>query len=281
MTLAAEAVPARWRARATSWVAVGFQIGVLGAALLSAPIIALWGWRGLFVVGVFPAIVAFIMRRGLHESLKFQASRAQIRTQPVIASLQLLIVDRPTRRITIAMVILTSVQNFGYFGIITWLPRYLSTQLGLGVTKGSLWTAVTVVGMLLGILVFGQVADRLGRRPAFWIFQVGAASSVLLYSQLTTPTALLIGGFVMGMFANGMLGGYGALMAELYPIAARATAQNVLFNIGRGIGGFAPVVMAAVAETHGFGFALALLPIIYVLAFVTMFVIPDRRKAEL
>lgn len=38
------------------------------------------------------------------------------------------------------------------------------------------------------------------------------------------------------MFVNGMLGGYGALMAEAYPTEARATAQNVLFNIGRAVG---------------------------------------------
>ena len=42
----------------------------------------------------------------------------------------------------------------------------------------------------------------------------------------------------MGFFVNGMLGGYGALISELYPTAARATAQNVLFNIGRAVGGF-------------------------------------------
>jgi hypothetical protein len=46
-----------------------------------------------------------------------------------------------------------------------------------------------------------------GRRPAFWTFQVGAALSVLVYSQLAAPAALLVGGFVMGIFANGMLGG--------------------------------------------------------------------------
>ena len=59
--------------------------------------------------------------------------------------------------------------------------------------------------------------------------------------------ALLVGGAVMGFFVNGMLGGYGALMSELYPTAARATAQNVLFNIGRAIGGFGPVVVGAIA----------------------------------
>jgi benzoate transport len=281
MTLAAEAVPPGWRARATSWVGVGFQLGVLAAALLSAPIIALWGWRGLFVVGVFPAVVAFVLRRTVHEPAVFERSRQSGERPSLLASMRLLVADGPTVRITVAMLVLTSVQNFGYYGIMTWLPTYLSTQLGLGVTKGALWTSVTVLGMLLGIVTFGQFADRVGRRPAFWTFQVGAALSVLVYSQLAAPAALLVGGFVMGIFANGMLGGYGALMAELYPTAVRATAQNVLFNIGRGVGGFAPLAMAAVAGARGFGFALALLPLIYVLAFAATFLVPDRRSAQL
>ena len=46
----------------------------------------------------------------------------------------------------------------------------------------------------------------------------------------------------LGMFVNGMMGGYGALMAEAYPTEARATAQNVLFNLGRAVGGFGPVL---------------------------------------
>ncbi len=281
MTLAAEAVPPRWRARATSWVAVGFQLGVLAAALLSAPVILTFGWRGLFVIGALPALVAVVIRYALHEPARFvEDQETRVRTSWTV-SLRMLTADAATTRVSIAMIILTSVQNFGYFGIMTWLPTYLSTQLGFGVAKGALWTAVTVAGMLLGILTFGQVADRVGRRPAFWIFQVGAAASVLVYSQLTNSTALLIGGFVMGIFANGMLGGYGALMAELYPTAARATAQNVLFNIGRGVGGFAPVVLALLAGNGGFGAALALLPVIYVLAFLTMFLVPERRGAEL
>ena len=282
MTLAAEAVPATMRARATSWVGVGFQIGVLAAAFISAPVLGAFGWRGLFVIGIFPAFVAVIIRKRLHESPKFLEKQEESGpSRSALSSLKMLVENKAIIKITIAMVILTSVQNFGYYGIISWLPRYLSDKQHLGVTKGSLWTAVTVLGMLLGILVFGQLADRIGRRPSFWIFLAGASVSVLGYSQLSSPTALLIGGFVMGIFANGMLGGYGALMAELYPTEARATAQNVLFNIGRGIGGFAPVVMAVIASTHGFSFALSLLPIIYIVAFFTMFLIPERRGKEL
>ena len=290
MTLAAEAVPASWRARATSWVAVGFQLGVLGAALVSAPIIEHFGWRGLFAVGALPAAAAFFIRRRLGETPKFIAARAA-ETQavetwggtatPPWGSISGLFANAATMRITLAMMVLTTVQNAGYFGIMTWLPTYLSTVIGLSINKSSLWTAVTVSGMILGILIFGQLADRIGRRHAFWIFQTGAACSVLAYSQITDPAALLLGGFVMGAFANGMLGGYGALIAELYPTEVRATAQNVLFNIGRGLGGFAPMVIAAVAATHGFSFALALLPIIYLVQFAAMFVLPERRGAEL
>jgi benzoate transport len=286
MTLAAEAVPAKLRARATSWVGIGFQCGVLAAAFLSAPIISAFGWRGLFVVGAFPAIIALILRKKLQESPKFlqrQAQTAENNLAPVsmVRSLRMLVADKQTVGISIGMLVLNSVQNFGYYGIMIWLPSYLSTRFGFSLLGSATWTAVTVIGMMAGMVAFGYVADRLGRRKAFWIFQVGAALSVLVYSQLTDPTALLIGGFIMGAFADGMLGGYGTLMAEYYPTEARATAQNVLFNLGRAVGGFAPVVIAIIAASHGFGFALAVLPAIYVLAFFAMFLLPERKHIEL
>ncbi len=278
MTLAAEAVPARWRARATSWVGIGFQCGVLAAALISAPVIAAFGWRALFVIGAIPAVFAVFVRKGVEEPEKFATSDHRPSLRQSLAPL----VNTPAaRRISLAMIILTSVQNFGYFGIMTWLPTYLAKQYGMTLTGSSLWTAVTVAGMMVGIIAFGQVADRVSRRAAFWIFQIGAAVSVLAYSQITNHALLMAAGFVMGAFANGTLGGYGALLAELYPTHARATAQNVLFNIGRGVGGFAPLVIALLAQSYGFPAALAMLPVIYLLGFCAMFLIPERRGAEL
>ena len=104
---------------------------------------------------------------------------------------------------------------------------------------------------------------------------LGAAVMVVVYSRLTDPTALLIGGAVMGCFVNGMLGGYGALMSELYPTVARATAQNVLFNIGRAVGGFGTV-------SYGFDTAIALLATLYVLDMVALWLlIPERRGSAL
>ena len=278
MTLAAEAVAARRRARTTSWVAVGFQLGALAAALLSAPILSVWGWRGLFAVGTAPALVAFFLRRRLPESPAFSAGKPAGSRNAIGTSLRALVATPTMIRTTVAIIVMTSVQNFGYYGIMTWLPHYLGTERGLGVGRGDIWTSVTALGMLAGILAFGQLADRVGRRPAFWTFQLGAAASVLVYSRLTDPTALLVGGFVLGIFANGMLGGYGALIAERYPTAARASAENILFNIGRGVGGFGPVVMATLAAAHGFGHALALFPFIYLLAFAATLALPKEQS---
>ncbi|MBR0641646.1 MFS transporter [Roseomonas hellenica] len=279
MAMVAEAWPASKRARASSYVGLGWQLGVLAAALLTPILLPVIGWRGMFAIGLFPAIAAYFIRRGLHEPEVFVARSA---AAPPKASLRLLVADAETTRRSIGLVILCSVQNFGYYGVMIWLPNYLSTRFGFGLTQSATWTAVTILGMAVGIYAFGHVADRIGRKPAFLGWMLGAAVMVVVYSKLTDPMALLVGGAVMGFFVNGMLGGYGALMSELYPTAARATAQNVLFNIGRAVGGLGPVAVAAVAAAHGFETAIAMLALLYLLDILAMWLlIPERKGAEL
>jgi benzoate transport len=232
MALVAEAWPASKRARASSYVGLGWQLGVLAAAIVTPLLLPVIGWRGMFAVGIFPAVAAYFIRSKLHEPEVFVANKAK---DPDAAfSLRQLVADKETTKTSLGVVILCSVQNFGYYGIMIWLPNYLSSRFGYSLTQSAMWTCVTIAGMALGIFLFGHIADRVGRRPAFLSYMLGAAIMVVVYSRLVDPTALLIGGAVMGFFVNGMLGGYGALISELPPTSARATAQNVFFNIGRG-----------------------------------------------
>ncbi|GGF85740.1 putative metabolite transport protein [Azorhizobium oxalatiphilum] len=279
MALVAETWPNSKRARASSYVGLGWQLGVLAAALLTPLLLPIIGWRGMFAVGVFPAIAAYFIRHSLHEPEIFVR---KVGTASAGASLKLLASDSETTRRSIGIIILCSVQNFGYYGVMIWLPNYLSTRFGFSLTQSAAWTAVTIMGMAIGIYVFGQVADRMGRKPAFFTWMLGAAIMVVIYSRLTDPMALLIVGAIMGFFVNGMLGGYGTLISELYPTVARATAQNVLFNLGRAIGGFGPVIMGAVAMAWGFDTAIALLALLYLLDILAMWLlIPERKGAEL
>jgi MFS family permease len=279
MAMVAEAWPASKRARASSYVGLGWQSGVLAAAILTPMLLPVIGWRGMFAIGLFPAVAAFFIRRGLHEPEVFVERTAHA---PKESALRLLVADGEMARTSLGMVILCSVQNFGYYGVMIWLPSYLSSRFGFGLTQSATWTVATIMGMAVGIYAFGQAADRFGRKPTFFAWMLGAAIMVVLYSRLTDATALLIAGAVMGFFVNGMLGGYGALMSELYPTAARATAQNVLFNVGRAVGGFGPVVVGAIAAMFSFDVAIALLAVLYGLDILAMWLlIPERRGSEL
>ena len=284
MALAIEAWPAKHRAKAASYVALGWQVGVLAAALLTPVLLPHIGWRGMFVVGIFPAFVAWYLRTRLHEPEIFSQKQTELSTQKIskLESFKLLVKDKATTKVSLGIVVLTSVQNFGYYGIMIWMPNFLSKQLGFSLTKSGLWTAVTVCGMMAGIWIFGRLADRIGRKPSFLLFQLGAVISIITYSQLTDPTAMLVAGAFLGMFVNGMMGGYGALMAEAYPTEARATAQNVLFNLGRAVGGFGPVVVGAIVSAYTFSIAIAFLAIIYVIDMVaTVFLVPELKGKEL
>jgi MFS family permease len=278
MALATEAWPADKRARASSYVMVGWHGGVLLAAFTTPLLLPVIGWRGMFLVGIVPAVVAFVVRRALDEPEIFVQKHAAKNEN----SFRALVKDSKTFRTTLGIAILCAVQNFAYYGLMVWLPSYLSKTLGFSLTKSGLWTGVTVLGMACGIWVCGQLADRIGRKPSFLLFQFGAVVMVFLYSRITEASMLLWAGAIMGVFVNGLNGGIGALMSEAYPTVARATAQNTLWNLGRGVGSLGPLAVGALAAKYSFHAAIGLLASIYFLDIVaTLFLIPELKGKAL
>lgn len=302
MTLVAETWPASKRARASGGVAMGWQAGAVLAAVLAGFILPLYGWRVLFMVGVLPALFAAWSRIGLPEppvwvrrqeekrALREKAASGVVLTAAEEAALKesrkfpLHHLFDGTRKsvTTVALTFMTSVQNFGYYGIMVWLPTILLKEHGL--TTGSMagWMVVTVLGMIAGIYAFGALCDRFGRKKPYMAFYVLSALMVYVYSQLGTPMALLVGGAILGFFCNGMMAGYGALLSENYPTDARSTAQNFIFNTGRAVGGFAPWVIGLLAQQYSFSLALLILCAIYVTAaFVVAIFVPETKDVEI
>ena len=278
MALATEAWPASKRARASSYVMVGWHCGVLLAAFVTPALLPVIGWRGMFMLGILPAVVAFVVRRALNEPEIFVSKHATGNRN----SFFLLVNNVRTLRTTIGIAILCAVQNFAYYGLMVWLPSYLSKGLGFSLIKSGLWTGVTVLGMACGIWICGQLADRIGRRPVFLLFQIGALLMIFFYSRITQAGMLLWVGAVMGIFVNGLNGGIGAVMSEAYPTVARATAQNTLWNVGRAVGSLGPITVGAVAGKYSFQAAIGFLASIYVLdIFATLFLIPELKGKSL
>lgn len=298
MTLVSETWPAAKRARATAGVAMGWQAGAVLAAILAAVVLPDYGWRGLFLVGVIPALLAAWARHGIKEppmwvkrkEMKRELAARKERGETLTAEEEEQLEEAkkfplahlfasPSKTVTtLSLTVMTSVQNFGYYGIMVWLPMILLKEHGLTTKSMSGWMIVTVIGMIAGIYVFGYLCDRLGRKIPYLIFYICAAAMVYIYVNLGTPVALLFGGAFLGFFCNGMMAGYGTLLSENYTTDARSTAQNFIFNTGRAVGGFAPAIIGALAQSHGFSAAFALLSCVYVAAAVNvLFFIKDTK----
>ncbi len=281
MALIAEAWPAEKRNRASAYVGMGWQLGVLLAAFLTPLLLGIIGWRGMFLVGLLPALASFLIRRTMGEPEAFVKSASTDNDGSLFSRIKLLFRDKATTKASIGIFILCSVQNFGYYGLMIWMPSYLSKNFGFSLTKSGLWTAVTVIGMTFGIWLFGVLSDRFPRWKIFLIYQVGAVIMVVCYAQLSDPTLMLFAGALMGMFVNGMIGGYGGLISDLYPVRVRATAQNLLFNMGRGVGGFGPLVIGMLVAQVSFTAAITLLAAIYLLdIFATLFLLPKKQGQD-
>ncbi|GIP45703.1 MFS transporter [Paenibacillus sp. J45TS6] len=272
MALVAEAWPKNKQGRASSYVSVGAQYGVILAALLSAIILPTLGWRALFFVGVVPVIFAFIVRKNLDESPEWLAAQKNKKASMKAEKSKLTqLFETPRTAITtISLIIMATVQIAGYNGLMIWLPSMLQQSQGLSVSGSAIWTISTAVGMIIGMLTFGLFLDRFGAKRAFGLFLVASACAVFLYSYATGSIGVLIGGAIVGFFSNGMFAGYGALIGSLYPVQIRSTATNTIFNFGRAIGGFSPILVGYILQNYDMKVAMLYLAGLYCISFAVM-----------
>ncbi|WP_445478494.1 MFS transporter [Lysinibacillus irui] len=278
MALVAEAWPKNKQGRASSYVSVGAQYGVILAALLSAIILPTLGWRALFFVGLLPVIFAFIVRKNLEESPEWLAAQKKDNNKQEKGKLAQLFASPRITLTTLSLILMATVQIAGYNGLMIWLPSMLQKSQGLSVSSSALWTISTAVGMIIGMLTFGRFMDRFGAKRSFGIFLLASACAVFLYSFATGAAAILIGGAVVGFFSNGMFAGYGALISSFYSVQIRSTATNTIFNFGRAIGGFSPIFVGYILQSYDMTVVMIYLAALYCISFIIMLTLKSSNK---
>lgn len=264
--------------RMSSIAAIGGQIGAIFAAVMAALIIPHFGWNALFLLGVVPVILTYFIRRHVKETPDFIAAQKQekeTRNKPSFKKL----FDTPHKAIqTLGLMLMTIVQIAGYFGLMNWLPVIVQKQQGLTVSGSSLWMVSTILGMSLGMVVFGQLMDKLGPRVSFTIFLLGSASVMFAILFAKTNVSMLIIGAIIGFFSNGMFGGYGAVISRLYPTEIRSTANNLIMNVGRAIGGFSSVAIGLLMDHFNLAVTMGFLSALYIVSFLVMISLPGLRQ---
>ncbi|WEG12431.1 MFS transporter [Pullulanibacillus sp. KACC 23026] len=302
MTAVTETWSKNQRAKATSIVALGWQVGVLTASVLPVFIVPAFGWRAVFLVGLIPALLALFVRKSLEEPEMWRQSNLNKRTllrkaeQKTITAEEQLQLDNlkkfPLKKLfanrklavtTIGLIFMSFIQNFGYYGIFTWMPTILANKYGYTLSKASGWMLISTIGMLIGITIFGILADKIGRKKTFALYYIcGTIYCVIYFFVFNDQTLLLWGSALLGFFVNGMMGGIGAVLAENFPAEARSTAENFIFGTGRGLAGFGPVIIGLVATGGSLYGALSLIFLIYPIGLIIMLIcIPETKGKAL
>ena len=277
MALIAENFAANHVGRMTSVAAIGGQIGAIFAALMASFIIPRFGWNTLFLLGIIPVVLTYFVRRHLKESDAFFAARKNAQqTNQKISFTRLFETPKMTFQ-TLGLMVMTIVQIAGYFGLMNWLPSIVQKQQGLSVSKSSIWMIATIIGMSCGMVVFGYIMDKFGAKLAFSIFLIGSALVLFVILKAHTALTMILSGMLIGFFSNGMFGGYGAVISRLYPTEIRATANNVIMNVGRAIGGFSSLVIGLLMQYFNLTVTMMFLSGLYIISFIVMQLLPGFK----
>lgn len=262
----------------TSIAAVGGQIGAIIAALVAAWIIPHLGWHMLFLVGIVPVVLTVFIRKHLHESDQFLAAKNNEKGSLLTDVVKKMFSTPRLALQSLGLMVMMTVQIAGYFGLMNWLPTIVQKQLNLNVSSSSLWMIATIIGMSVGMMTFGSIFDYFGPRRAFEIFLIGSAVMVYVLALSQNMASLLVIGAVMGFFSNGMFGGYGAVISRLYPTEIRSSANNIIVNVGRAIGGFSSVVIGILMDHYSLTVVMGFLSALYIISFVVMISLPGLKR---
>jgi MFS family permease len=280
--LVSETWPAEHRGKALGLMQSSWAIGYGLAALVNMVVQPIFGWRGVFFAGVLPALFTLWIRRNVREPELWlrtrQALPAQAAPRPALTG--------PLLGVTIAVTLMNAATMFAWWGFNLWIPAYLSLPeaqggIGLSTERMSWFIVVMQIGMWFGYVTYGFVSDRVGRRPTYVTYLLVASVLMFLYSVTRTPLTLLLLGPFVAFFGTGYFSGFGAITAEIFPTAIRATAQGITYNIGRLASAAAPTMVGTLVQSGGYGAGFKMTSLAFLVAAVLWLGIPETRGRQL
>jgi MFS family permease len=288
-SLVAETWPAVHRDKALALMQSAFAVGYALAAIVAFALLPRVGWRGVFFVGVAPALLTLWIRRNVREPEAWQAAQVARGNAPRAAFADGLVAlfRPPLVARTMALTAMNACCMFAWWGFNLWVPSYLSlpmAQGGIGLTARAMTVIIVAmqVGMWFGYVSFGYLATAFGRKRVYVSFLLAAAVLLTIFAQVRSPWLLVLLGPCLAYAATGYFSGFAAVTAEAYPTRIRSTAQGLTYNAGRLASAIAPYTAGAIAERQGFGAALHLDAVAFVVAAALWIFLPSHalRSAE-
>jgi MFS transporter, AAHS family, cis,cis-muconate transporter len=279
MTLVGEFVPTKHRGKVLGVVGAGYSIGYALSSLLAGWIIPIYGWRVLFFCSLAPVLLAILMQRMVPEppGWKEKVQAAAENPGKGKAEWDLLLGDRPTRKNFFLWTAVCTFLQFGYYGASTWLPSYLVTETGMDFRKMTGFMVGTFMAAVVGKIIAGYLADKVGRRILFVLPCLGTAIALPVIIFYHSPENIVILMTIFGFLYGAPYGVNGSYMAESFNVRIRATAVGGSYNVGRIGAALAPVAIGGIATQSSIGMGLTILAVSYVLTVLPTIFIPDHQ----
>lgn len=287
--LVAEVFPKQARERASG---IFHATSVVGLWLATATGVAVGSdWRTAFMVGVVPALLVLWVRISIREPESWKAAKDSGKEQ--MGSFKELLGDPRWRGKAIGGALLSMIGLATFWGVVVAgkdIAAHVLKELHIADPNDTqakiAFGFIQTTGAGIGMLAFGPMAARLGRRSAFSLMHVGALVMALLVCWLPlhfgSYTLLLVLLPVFGFFAQGIHAGYAVYFPELFPARLRATGAGFCFNTGRILA--SPVLLwlsGWMKHELGLMTAIAWLSSLFLLGLVVLIFLPETKGQEL
>ena len=260
-SLTMESIPLHARGFVSGLLQSGYPTGYFLASIVYGLFFQYIGWRGMFMVGVIPALLVFYIRRSVPESPSWTPTTASSNTMAILKS---------HWRLGIYAVLLMTAFNFFSHGTQDLYPTFLQVQHGLSTHEVGLIAVIYNIGAIIGGISFGSLSERFGRRRIIIITASLSLFVLPLWAFSTSVVWLAVGAFLMQVMVQGAWGVIPVHLNELSPDDARGTFPGFVYQLGNLIASVNATLQAGIAVRYGGNYAIALAAVAGTVAVVIM-----------
>ncbi|QBL82978.1 MFS transporter [Burkholderia pseudomallei] len=269
--LTMETVPPRARGAVSGLLQAGYPSGYLLASVVFGLLYPYIGWRGMFMIGVLPALLVLYVRAKVPESPAWKQMEKRARPG-LVATL------KQNWKLSIYAVVLMTAFNFFSHGTQDLYPTFLREQHHFDPHTVSWITIVLNIGAIVGGLTFGWLSERIGRRRAIFIAAMIALPVLPLWAFSTGALALAAGAFLMQISVQGAWGVIPVHLNEISPDEIRATFPGFVYQLGNLLASGNATLQAQFAVDHGNNYGMALATVAGIVAVVICVLIVFSRE---
>ncbi len=249
-SLAMEKVPPKVRGMLSGLLQEGYAAGYLLAAVCYFFVFPRWGWRPLFFIGGLPALLALFVRFKVKESEVWKKTKHETWGQlgRAIAS---------HWKLFIYLTLLLMMMNFVSHGTQDMYPTFLERHWGFSPRQRISITALSMVGAIIGGILFGFASDRWGRRRSMIVALLCAIALVPLWAFAPSLALLIVGAFLIQFMVQGAWGIIPAHLSELSPDSVRGFLPGFAYQCGVLLAGSVGYIEAVFAERMSYAMAMS------------------------